>query len=174
MAQVDILIKTDGSEATNKELDSSVGNGALSATSSTQLKPNGSGGKGSTARSVFAMQLVNAGIQAGQATFNYYKNNYGNLTGDYLGQKKIDNVFSIASDTLSFGSTIASGAVSGSAFGPVGAAVGAAVGAVVGGVNLGINYATSTASQNVRISKANAAANYNSQRIGSILTNGNR
>lgn len=175
MPKVDILIKTDGTEATSAELDTSNGNAGASATSNSKITPNGTGGgRNLVMRSVFTHQLVNAGIGAIKNTFTYAKSNYGNFTGDYLGQQKIDAAYSIASEAISFGGNIISGAVSGSAFGWAGAAVGAVVGLTIGIVNSGINLAQANTDQYLRVSKTNAAANYNSQRIGSVLNNGNR
>lgn len=175
MAQVNILIKTDGTDATSSELNTSNGNAGLSATSNEAITPNGTGSsRNLVTRSVFAHQLASAGLNALKSTLNYAKSNYGNFTGDYLGQQKIDSVFSTATEAMSFGGSIISGAVSGAAFGWVGAAVGAVVGAVIGAANTGINYAQATTDQKIRISRVNAQANYNMQRIGSILTNGNR
>lgn len=168
MPRVDILIKTDGSEATSYELASSNGNAGLSAESNESIMPNGSGSqKGIIARTVVVHQLVNTGVNAAKSTFMFAKNNYGNFTGDYLGQQKIDAAFSIASEFVSFGSSIIGGAM-------VGGPVGALVGATIGLVNQGINYGQAKFNEQMQISRTNAQANYNSQRIGTILVNGNR
>ena len=52
--------------------------------------------------------------------------------------------------------------------------VGAAVGLVVGVVNIGVESVQNSINYDLEISKANALANFNSQRIGAILTSGNR
>ncbi len=177
MPQVDILIKTDGTTATSAELNGGAGNGGISPQSVEPITPDGtaSNGNGSTlVKSVFAQRLAQAGIAAAKSTINYYKSNYGNFTGDYLGQQKIDNMFSVVSDLVTLGTSMVSGAAAGSAFGPVGAVAGLVVGAVVGGINLGTSYYQATTSQALQVNKINIQANYNSCRIGSVLINGSR
>lgn len=168
MPKVDILIKTDGTEATVQELEQSNGNAGLSAESNESITPNGTGGqRGIITRSVFAHQLVNAGIGAIKTTFMFAKSNYGNFTGDYLGQQKIDSVFSIATEMFSFGSNLVGGAI-------VGGPLGFVAGAVISSVNQGMSYGQAKFQENMYFSRANAQANYNAQRIGAILVNGNR
>lgn len=176
MAVCNILIATSGNDSAQMPNEAE-----LNSTPASAIAPQAAVqtvGARNTARtmgaSVFAHQLIGAGIGAAKSVFNYAKANYGNFTGDYLGQTKIDNVFNIASNIISYGSTIASGALSGATFGPVGVVAGAAVGAVVGGVQIGITFAQNMVTQSLNMSKANNLANYNSQRIGAILVNGNR
>lgn len=159
MARVDILISSKGTTS-ESELENSPGNGGQSPT-------GGSGNTKLMAKSVAAMQLAKAGWGAIKSTFNFAKSNYGNFTGDYIGQQKIDNAFSVATGLVSLGGTVATGAMAGGW-------VGAAVGLVVGVVNIGVESVQNSINYDLEISKANALANFNSQRIGAILTSGNR
>ena len=162
MPKVDILIKTDGTEATSDELQNSNPNAQSAVVAGT----TGSN-RSIVTKSIVAHQLVNAGIGALKSTFNFMKSNYGNFTGDYLGQQKIDAIFSTASEVVSFGANIGFGFMAGGI-------PGAVAGLVVGTVNQGINYAQASTNEKLQVSRANAQANYNAQRIGTILTNGNR
>ena len=169
MASVDILISTTGN--VNAADLNSPGNGGVSAVNNESIITNGTGNsRNVVARSVFVNQLVNSGINALRSTFNFAKSNYGNFTGDYIGQQKIDNVFSVANTILSFGGSVVSGAVTGS----VGGVPGAVVGAVVGAVDIGVNAAQNNINYNKSILKVNFSANFNAQRIGTILNSGNR
>ena len=173
MASVDILISTTGN-ANAADLNSP-GNGGVSAVNNESIITNGTGNsRNVVARSVFVNQLVNSGINALRSTFNFAKSNYGNFTGDYIGQQKIDNVFSVANIILSFGGSVVSGAVTGSVGGVPGAVVGAVAGAVVGAVDIGVNAAQNNINYNKSILKVNFSANFNAQRIGTILNSGNR
>lgn len=117
--------------------------------------------------SVAASMLAKAGINALKTSFDFAKSNYGNFTGDYIGQQKIDTVYGVASSLIGFGSTIAAGAVAG---GPIGASVAA----VIASVNIGVSAAQSTINYNQSILKTNFSSSFNAQRIGTILHGGNR
>lgn len=161
MPKVDILISTNGDASIN-DLENSNGN-SVSPTQS--IQPKASNGS-LVARSVFVNRLVQAGIDTAKRGVNYAKSNYGNFTGDYITQQKIDTAFSIAGGLVETGMSIAMGFA-------VNPAVGAAV-AVVKGIDMLFTGITNTIDYNLNLSKANRQANFNSQRIGSILTNGNR
>ena len=111
--------------------------------------------------------MAQAGLNTVKQGFNYAKSNYGNFTGDYIAQQKIDNAFSKVSTLASVGGSIAAGAA-------VGGVPGAVVGAIVSGVSLVSNFIQNEITYNLNLSKANRQANFNSQRIGAILINGNR
>ena len=160
MPKVDILIATNG-DASLQDLENSNGV-ATSPTQAIQQKGNGN----LVVRSVFANRLVQAGIDTAKRGINYAKSNYGNFTGDYIKQQKIDTAFSIAGGLVETGMSIAMGFA-------VNPAVGAAV-AVVKGIDMLFTGITNEITYNLNLSKANRQANFNSQRIGSILTNGNR
>lgn len=166
MAKVDILIKTDGTEAQSQELGQS--ESSISQSSTQAIKPSGTGGaRHLVTRSVYANQLAQAGLNTIKQGFEFAKSNYGNFTGDYIQQQKIDNAFSKVSALASVGGSIAAGAA-------VGGVPGAVVGAIVSGVSLVSNFIQNEITYNLQLSKANRQANFNSQRIGAILTNGNR
>ena len=161
MPKVDILISTNG-DASLQDLENS--NGV--ATSPTQaIQPKGNGNL--VVRSVFANRLVQAGIDTAKRGINYAKSNYGNFTGDYIKQQKIDTAFSIAGGLVETGMSIGAGFA-------VGGVVGGAAVAIVKGIDMLFTGITNEITYNLNLSKANRQANFNSQRIGSILTNGNR
>lgn len=103
-----------------------------------------------------AKQLINFGIAQ-----------YGNLTGDYIGQRNIRNVMSVASSLTN----IAMGAVMGFKMGgPYGAVVGAGI-ALAGEVaNVGMQYQT----YQTDIKKQNLRADIMRERAGSTLGSGSR
>ena len=162
MPKVDILISTNGDASIN-DLENSNGN-SVSPTQS--IQPKASNGS-LVARSVFVNRLVQAGIDTAKRGVNYAKSNYGNFTGDYITQQKIDTAFSIAGGLVETGLSIGAGFA-------VGGVVGGAAVAVVKGIDMLFTGITNEITYNLNLSKANRQANFNSQRIGSILTNGNR
>lgn len=165
MAKVDIIISTTGSTNSTGGI---IDGGADNTSNMSSLPSAGTGSsKNLVARSVYANQLANAGINALKSTFNFAKSNYGNFTGDYIGQQKIDNVFSVANTFASLGGSIISGAI-------VGGIPGAVVGAVVGVANIGINAWQNDVQYKLSIQKTNYSASFNSQRIGVVLNNGGR
>ena len=163
MSKVDIFISTKGYQDGGESLTS----GDVNGKSVEQNVASLSGDKSMLTRSVYVNQLANSGISALKSAFNFAKSNYGNFTGDYLGQQKIDNTFSVANTLLSFGSSVFSGAM-------VGGIPGAMVGAVVGAINIGVNAWQNSVEYNNTITKTNYTSSFNSQRIGIVLTNGNR
>lgn len=165
MAQVDILISSSGNSGNSPN---NTNNNNQNQSQTENIQPKGVGGnKGLIFRSVYANQLATAGINVIKQGINYAKSNYGNFTGDYIGQQKIDNVFSTVNGLLSIGGAVVGGAL-------VGGPVGAAVGAVVSGISIVSNAIQNEITYNLNLSKANRQANFNSQRIGRILTDGNR
>ena len=166
MARVDITISTSGSSS--GQLPDAL-NGSISPQPQTgkNLMVGASGSQNLIARSVYANQLASAGLNALRNTFNFAKSNYGNFTGDYVGQQKIDNAFSVANTFVSLGSSIFNGAMAGGI-------PGAVVGAVVGAVSMGVTAWQSGVEYKTSIIKANDSAFFNSQRIGNVLRNGSR
>lgn len=162
MAKIDILISTNGN----------LGNGSSPIDGSSNLSVEEeiiAPKKDSNilARSVYVNQLANAGISTLKNVVNFAKSNYGNFTGDYIGQQKIDNVFGAANTMVSLGGSIVSGAM-------VGGIPGAVVGAVIGTVNIGVTAWQNNVNYKTSITKTNYASSFNSQRIGVVLTDGNR
>ena len=160
MAKVDILISTNGS-GTNSNVSN------ISSPSSEESIATPKKDSGLLARSVYVNQLVNAGISALKSTINFAKSNYGNFTGDYIGQQKIDNAFGAANLMVSFGGSVVSGAMAGGI-------PGAAVGAAVGALNIGVSAWQSNVDYRHSIAKSNYSSAFNSQRIGLVLQDGNR
>lgn len=124
-------------------------------------------GVNQTLKSVGAMKLVNSATSAVKSVINYNLSNYGNLTGDYIGQEKINDTLTMINDL----SGIAMGAISGAM---VGGVPGAIIGAVAGTINFGVNKATSIMSDYVNIAKTNYVASVNANRLGRILVDGSR
>lgn len=119
------------------------------------------------ARSVYTTMLVNAGINAVKNAFTAQTQLYGDTTGDYIGQTKIDNAFQLLGNIASVAGSIGAGAASG---GPVGAVVGA----VVSIGSLALNEFNEGRQISLDVRKQNINARFNSARIGSVLINGNR
>ena len=119
------------------------------------------------AKSVYATMLANSAINATKSVFMAQASMYGDTTGDYVAQTKIDNTFTLAGNLLSVGSAIGTGF-----------ATGGVVGAVVGGIvslgSLAVNEFNQYRKVNLENIKTNAGARFNSAQIGSILINGNR
>lgn len=126
-----------------------------------------SSGVGQTLKSVGAMKLVSAGTQACKSLINYSLANYGNLTGDYIGQQKINDTLNMINDLTGIGMSTASGAM-------VGGVPGAIIGLVVGAVSFGVGAVTSNITDNINIAKMNYVASVNADRLGRILVDGSR
>ncbi|MGM9969788.1 MAG: hypothetical protein ACI35S_05265 [Anaeroplasma sp.] len=159
MAKIDILISSKGS-AKESDLDNSPANGG-------QSPIGGTGNTKLMAKNVAANQLAKVGFSAIKSTFDFATSNYGNFTGDYIGQQKIDNVFSIASTITKSVGTIATGAMAGGLVGAAVAAVAVAVDTTMSAWQNNINY-------NQSLVKANFSASFNAARIGTVLNGGNR
>ena len=159
MAKIDILISSSGStdNTGQQESNNKVKKGVEPLDKDTPtMKAN-----------VAASMLAKAGLNAIKTSFDFAKSNYGNFTGDYIGQQKIDNAYGIATSIVGFGSTIAAGAI-------VGGPVGASVAAIIASVNIGMSAAQNTINYNQSILKSNFSSSFNAQRIGTILHGGNR
>ena len=119
------------------------------------------------AKSAIASQFIGAGISACKQIANYAISMYGDYTGSYIEQARIQNAVEIGSTILGVGASIVGGAV-----------VGGPVGAIVAGVlsvgNIAVNEILKVNTYNLNIAKQNAIASFNSARIGRILTDGNR
>ncbi len=164
MAQVDILISSSGNGGNSPN---NLNNNIQNKSQTENIQPNGVGRSNLIFRSVYANQLATAGINTIKQGINYAKSNYGNFTGDYIGQQKIDNVFNAVNGLVSIGGAVVGGAL-------VGGPIGAAVGGIVSGISIVTNAIQNEITYNLNLSKANRQANFNSQRIGRILTDGNR
>lgn len=168
MAQLDILITNNaGGRGSTPNANGNPanqpattgGNTATAATRDTSVKQ--------TMASVYAHRVFSIATSTAKSIARFSISQYGDMTGDYLGQKKIDNAISNAETLISIGSSTIMGAMAG---GWVGALFGLATSAISAGVN---SWQASVQIEK-NITRANNAANYNAQRIGSILVNGNR
>ena len=89
------------------------------------------------------------------------------MTGDYIGQRKIDKTLDVAQGLMSIGSSAVMGGVSGGW-------IGAIVGAGLTTIQMGVGYIRGAYETGKHITVVNDQANYNAQRLGSILVDGNR
>lgn len=147
---------TDGTNAQTKK---PAGNTATAATKDSAVKQ--------TATSVYAHQILSMAKSTAKQTAKFAISQYGDMTGDYIGQRKIDRTLSIVEGVVSIGTSGVLGAMSG---GLVGAIVG--VGLAVAGQVVSYNQASYEYSK--RVTVINVQANYNAQRIGLVLIDGNR
>lgn len=131
-----------------------------------------------TSNSALGIYALNQGIQIAKqtasATVNYFTSTYGERTGDYVTQNKINNVQMIMNQVSSVTSSIVGGASAGAVFGPVGVVVGTGLGAIAGGISSGINYLTQSATLKLQTAKSNLSINYYANKQGNILLNGSR
>ncbi len=90
----------------------------------------------------FAVQQgVSLAVQTGREAINYFVSDIGRSNGDSNYQAIVNRKIEVATDILSVGQGMLSGAASGAVAGPVGAAVGAVIGAASSGISLGFKYA---------------------------------
>lgn len=136
-----------------------VNNGATAATKDSNVKQ--------TATSVYVHQLISTGKAIAKQTASLAISQYGDMTGDYIGQRNINRTLDVAQGLASIGTSAVMGAIAGGW-------VGALVGAGVTTVQMGFSAAQGAFENYKKITIANAQANYNAQRIGSILVDGNR
>lgn len=168
MAQLDILITNNAGgrgntpnangNPTNQNATTG-GNTATAATRDTSVKQ--------TMASVYAHRVFSIATSTAKSIARFSISQYGDMTGDYLGQKKIDNAISNAETLISIGSSTIMGAMAGGW-------VGALFGLATSTISAGVNSWQASVQIEKNITRANNAANYNAQRIGSILVNGNR
>lgn len=168
MAQLDILITNNAGGRGNtssangnpaNQPATTGGNTATAATRDTSVKQ--------TMTSVYVHRVFSIATSTAKSIARFSISQYGDMTGDYLGQKKIDNAISLAETMISIGTTTIMGAMSGGF-------VGAMVGLASSVASIGVNAYQANKEFEKNITRANNAANYNAQRIGSILVNGNR
>ena len=119
------------------------------------------------AKSVYTAMLINLGVDAIKNTFNTQVAMYGDTTGDYIGQTKLNNTMQLLGNVVSVGGSTIAGLATGGL-------VGGAVGLIVSAGSLAINEVNEGRQISLNVRKTNAGASFNSARIGSILINGNR
>lgn len=135
------------------------GNTATAATRDTSVKQ--------TMTSVYVHRALSTAASTAKSIAKFSISQYGDMTGDYIGQRKIDNAINFAETLISMGTSTVMGAMAGGFWGGV-FAFGASA------VNVGVNAYQSSKEMEKNITRANNLANYNAQRIGSVLVNGNR
>lgn len=163
MAQLNILISDRGTS--EQKLDSMPANGGIAANSNS----NSTIGSGATniLKIASVHQLMTNTISMAKNIVQDSISMHGDLTGDYMGQTKMENTYKIISGVASFGTGLAAGAM-------VGGVPGFVVAAVVQTGNLVYQQVKSNFMYSNSIVKSNIAANFNSQRIGNILIGGGR
>lgn len=128
------------------------------------------GNDGSIVRqSVYASMIANAGMNQARSLLDYSLNHYGDFTGNYEAQSRMQTHISNIGMVASIAGGVGQIGLGLATFNPV---------AVVGGAlqlgSLAINKGIESFEYARNISKSNAVATYNARRIGTILTNGNR
>lgn len=162
MPQLDILISGKGTS--QSKLDRGQPNGGISA-SVNLFEDNNS--KLSMFQSVAMNRLVMQGINITKTVVNDAVSMHGDMTGEYLKQTKIENVFKAVGGVADFAGGLVSGAMVGGFVGFTGAAVVQTGNLVYQGITNNFKY-------NASIVKSNIQAQFNSQRIGNVLIGGGR
>lgn len=135
------------------------GNTATAATRDSAVKQ--------TMTSVYVHRTLSIASNTGKAIARYAISQYGDMTGDYIGQRKIDYAIGVAETVISIGSSTIMGGMAGGIYGAV-------FGFATSVVSAGVSASTSLKEYEKNVTRANNLANYNAQRIGAILVNGNR
>ncbi len=142
-------------------------NGIIPTMADNNISPQSNVGINATLKNIGAYQIFNATGNACKQVIDYNLNNYGDLTGDYLTQSKINNAMSL----INIGMNIVGTTVSGFAMGGI---PGAIAGLGVGLINTGVNMANQMRTLNLNYAKTNQEAAMRMNRLGSILNNGAR
>ena len=124
-------------------------------------------GIGQTLKSVGAMRLVAAATSTSKSLLNFALSNYGDYTGDYITQTKIDNTMSMLNTGMGIVNSTVMGFMAG---GPAGAAIGLGISLI----QMGTNIAQEIISTNISLAKTNYVASANLNRLGRILVDGSR
>lgn len=165
MARLDILISSKGtSEA---KLESKAANGGQAANADIVKEQAENATNNSFIRGAAIHQLMSNTIALAKSITTDNISMYGDLTGDYMEQTRIENAFKIVGGTVNFAGSVTSGAV-------VGGVVGGVAAAVVQGTRDAYSLYRTNKQYNISIVKQNIQANFNSQRIGQILVGGGR
>lgn len=163
MPQLDILISNKG---TSKEkLETGQANGGVAANN--DLISENSSRIGGVFKTVAAHQLMQSTMNMAKTMITDSVSMYGEMTGEYLKQTKIENVFKVVGGVSSSVGTVAAGAMTGGIAGFVVSGVVVTGNLVYSQIKNNINY-------NNSIVKSNIQASFNSQRIGNILIGGGR
>lgn len=159
---MDIIItnkKNISSTNTSAQGESTSGNTSTAANKNSRVKQ--------TATSIYVHQILATSTSIAKQTASYAVSQYGDMTGDYIGQRKIDKTLDVAQGLMSIGSSAVMGGVSGGW-------IGAIVGAGLTTIQMGVGYIRGAYETGKHITVVNDQANYNAQRLGSILVDGNR
>lgn len=162
MAQLNILISSKGTSET--KLAKGQPNGGVAANNNLIEESNS---RLTIFQSVAMTNLVTSTVNLSKSMITDSLSMYGDMTGEYLKQTKIDNTFKVVGGISSIAGNITTATAAG---GLAGFAVSTAVETgklVYTGVKSNINYSNS-------IVKANIQAIFNSQRIGNVLIGGGR
>lgn len=162
MGRLDIYISNNGTS--QQALDSKPANGGTAP--QRQASDKLSGDSSNILKSAIVHQLVGTGINTAKTMVQTQISFYGDATGDYIKQTKMENTYN---NIMNGTSTVFS---LGMAF-----AVNPVMGTVTAGITLlgaAIKEWQNDRRERLEVNRANAIANYNSQRLGAKLVNGNR
>lgn len=163
MAQLNILVSNK--PTSQSKLDNGQANGGVSANSNFIEQ------QGSSRLSMFQTatmhQLISYTYNTSKQLVTDSVSMYGDMTGEYLKQTKIENCFKMIGGVTNYAMAIGGGAM-------VGGIVGAAATATVQTGNLVYQGIKNNISYNNSLVKANIQTQFNSQRIGNVLIGGGR
>lgn len=163
MPQINILISDKGTS--QEKLDTGQANGGVAANN--DLITEKASGLGGVFKTAAMHQLMQNTINMAKSMITDSVSMYGEMTGEYLKQTKIENAFRLVGSAASFVGTVATGAMTGGV-------AGAVVGAVIATGNLVYSQVKSNINYSNSIVKSNIQASFNSQRIGNVLIGGGR
>lgn len=152
MAQLDILITNNAGGRGNtpnangnptNQPATTGGNTATAATRDTSVKQ--------TMTSVYVHRVFSIATSTAKSMARFSISQYGDMTGDYLGQKKIDNAISNAETLISIGSSTIMGAMAGGW-------VGALFGLATSTINASVSAWQASVQIEKNITRANNAA----------------
>jgi len=152
-----IIVKADGGNSNNQSIENTTD----------KVNTNSNSSAGQVLQSVYTMQMINAAQNMIKSEFNYQISRYGDTTGDYLGQQKLDLAMQRVSMVTNVGMSIGAGFM-------VGGPIGAAVGAVVSIGSLALNASQEYRTSKLNFAKQNANASFTGSMLGSIISGGNR
>lgn len=137
----------------NSNITITISKSELTAPSETEKIVNESKPKSAGSGEDSTNQIVRTAlVQAGKQALQYATSQYGNLTGNAIGQRKINNMIELAS----IGTTLAVGGV------------------VVGGIAVATQMALKIANNSIENARSNQVADLIYQRSGNITRNGGR
>lgn len=118
--------------------------------------------------------VVGLAVQFGKNMLQYKLTGIQYETGDSNYAAQVQERYSDTMSWVSFGGSIAMGALAGASLGPIGAAVGASVAAIGGGINMAFRNAEETRKLNYDIWQDSVKVDYNKARSNINIYGGGR